>query len=140
MPSRYIPGLGPENGAVEGDPGVICEVFTATLAEINAGKTFVPSVGAFKFRPVFAILTAAGVFADLTDIRLSDLAATPVDILTYAVAALADAVLLPNSANVTAGAGFGAWLTPGKGIQIRKTGSTGADGTSVTVILFYQAR
>lgn len=105
--------------------------FSATLAEINAGKTIL------KTRPDQMVITnflllVTGAFATATDIRLSDLGSGPVDIATIPIAqATNGAKLVPENTNITLGAGFNAPLATPNGLQIRKTGPTATGGTSV---------
>lgn len=113
--------------------------FVVTLAELNAGKTLVPSVPGRKYKPVDFYVKFTGTFTTATDIRLSDLNSSPVDIVTIAIAQAGDGVYHTRSKGTnTLGAGFMAELTAGKGIQIRKTGSAAAGGTSVTVQITYR--
>lgn len=111
--------------------------FTATLAQLNAGFTIANDDANKQFVPVGFFLKSTGAFTALTDIRLSDTNGTPVDIVTVAQAQLTNgAVFTENGGSgVTLGAGFGAPLTVGKGIVLRKTGSTGAGGTSISGVL-----
>lgn len=115
--------------------------FTATLAEINAGKTLLAPKPNLNFTVVGMKVRVTGAFTTLTDIRLSDIdsaGATAADIFTIAQAQLTNGAIHSdvNGTN-TVGAGFMAALGANKGVQIRKTGSTGAGGTSVRVELQY---
>jgi hypothetical protein len=114
---------------------------TVTLAQINAGFTLVAAVAGQTLTPVGFRVKCTGAFAALTDIRLSDTNSSPVDIATIAQAQATDgAIFTENGASgLTFGAGFGAALTAAKGIQIRKTGSTGTTATGCDVIVFYIA-
>lgn len=112
--------------------------FTATLAEINAGKTIVSGINGKQLVPVGFLTDTNGTFTTLTDVRLSDTASTPVDILTIAAAQLSDGDRhTVDSGTHTEGAGFLAALTVSKGIQIRKTGSDGAGGTDISGFVLY---
>lgn len=113
--------------------------FTATLAQINAGYTAIAADANRKIVPVGARIKCNGSFTTLTDIRLSDTAASPVDILTLNQAQATSGAIASDQGGtgVTVGAGFGAALTSGKGVQIRQTGSAGAGGTSVEGLLLY---
>lgn len=107
--------------------------FTATLAQLNAGFTIAADDANKQFVVVGFTLIATGAFTTLTDVRLSD--SSNVDIATFAQAQLTNgAVLMPGSAGVTLGS-YGVALTAGKGLVLRKTGSAGAGGTSITVTL-----
>lgn len=111
--------------------------FTATLAEINAGKIIKAS------RPdqmivLGLMVRVVGNFATMTDLRLSDLTDTPVDIATIPVAQLTDGAKLNHmDSNVTLGAGFDAPLTPPNGLKLRQTGTAGTGGTSVSGWVMY---
>lgn len=112
---------------------------TVTLAQINAGYTFLPEVADVTYKVVGFKISVSGTFTTATDIRISDTKSTPVDIATLAIAQATDgAFLSETSAGITVGAGFGAALTANKGIQARKTGSSAAGGTSVTIRLLYK--
>jgi hypothetical protein len=132
--SRKIPGLGQHNA----NELVQAVVTTATLAQINAGLTLVPAVASVTLKPVGYLVIPNGSFAALTDIRLSDTADTPVDILTIAQAQAGDGVVHTVGVGThTRGAGFAVDLTEGKGIQIRKTGSAGTTATDALVIVWF---
>jgi len=113
---------------------VLLVPFTATLAQINAGYTFIPADANRNIFPIRFRFTVTGNFATLTDIRLSDTNGTPVDIVTLvqANATNGNVVTDAGGTGITIGAGFGATLTAGKGVQIRQTGSAGTGGTSVS--------
>ena len=112
--------------------------FTATLAQINAGMAILADDPNRTILPVGIFLKVTGSFSSLTDIRLSDNAASPVDIVTFAQAQLTNGTAFGlTSTGVTIGAGFGVKLTAGKGVNIRQTGSAGTVGTSVFGILHY---
>lgn len=140
MPDIYLPGVGEASGAAERAPGVNCSVFTATLAEINAGKVLLPAFGSSRYRIVNCFMKVAGNFAAATDIRIGDTAATPVVAITGLIAAFTDGAFLDMATtNVTPHAtNFGGYLTAGKGVQIYKTGSAATGGTDVDIILFWQ--
>jgi hypothetical protein len=120
-------------------PGLNSVTKTVTLAQINAGYTLVKAFGACKYRVVGFTLLLNGTFLTSTDIRLSDTAATPVDIATLAIAQAVDnAQLGPDSTGVTLNAGWAAALTAAKGIQIRQTGTAATGGTDILVTLQYE--
>ena len=107
---------------------------TATLAEINAGKTIIPAVTGKQIQVLDYIAIAAGTFADTTSVDLQDESATNVTAL--AVADLDDATLLPSDG--TLGAGFGVPLTVSEALEVVNTGSTATGGTSVRFIVSYK--
>lgn len=79
-------------------PLVEVQAFSATLAEINAAKTIVPGLLGFTVTPLDLFLRVVGDYADATDLRISTLDASPVDVLTVPVASLRDgAVLRPGA-------------------------------------------
>lgn len=114
---------------------------TATLAQINAGLVLIPGLTGKKIIPLNVVARVVGAFATGTSVELEDTSGSPVAVLTYAEAGLTNgAVLFPNSANVTAGAGFAAALTSGAGLQVVNNGSAQTAGTSITfTITFTQA-
>lgn len=120
-----------------GPQKVYVQRFSATLAEINAGKTIKP-IRPGQLVVLDFMLRVTGGFATAVDVRLSDLSSGPVDIATIAIAQMTNgAKHTPESANVTLGAGFDAPLTPPVGLQIRKTGSAATGGTSVSGWIMY---
>lgn len=107
---------------------------TATLAEINAGKTIIPAVTGKQIRVVDYVATVAGTFTTTTSVDLQDESATNVTAL--AQADLSDgAILLPSDG--TLGAGFAAPLTSGEALQVVNTGTAAAGGTSITFNVSY---
>ena len=126
------------NGTVESNKVVQTIVNTATLAEINAGKTLVTGIAGKTITVVGFDATVAGTFTTTTSVDLEDTNGTPVAIATAAVAALTDgAVLDSTTANVTMGAGFLGTLTAGEGIAVTNTGTAAAGGTSITYKVDY---
>jgi hypothetical protein len=114
-------------------------VFTATLAQINAGYIFLPADPARNIIPIGFRLVVTGNFATLTDVRLSDTNGTPVDIVTIVQAQLTTGSIFGtgSATGVTFGAGFQAALTAGAGVQIRSTGTAGTGGTSISGLFSY---
>jgi hypothetical protein len=112
--------------------------FSATLAEINAGKDILPVKGGGQITVLGVSIVVTGAFATLTDVRISDKTSGPVDVVTWAQANLTNGAKLNEmSANSSLGTGFNAPLAAPNGLQIRKTGSTGTGGTSISgVVLF----
>lgn len=105
-----------------------------TLAQLNAGATIVPAVTGRTYRPVGFWLQFNGAFTTATDIRLSDTAGSPVDIVTVAIAGATNGanVTQNGGSNITVSTtGFAQQLTANAGIQLRKTGSSAAGGTSI---------
>lgn len=120
-------------------PGLQTAVKTVTLAQLNAGYTIVPAYGAVRHRVVNFVMLLNGTFLTSTDIRLSDTAATPVDIATLAIAQAVDnAQLTPDSTGITLNAGWAAKLTAGKGIQLRQTGAAATGGTDILISVEYE--
>lgn len=111
----------------------------ATLAQINAGLVLIPGVAGSKIRPLSYVARVAGGFATGTSIELESTNASPVAVSTIAEAALTNgAVLTPASANTTLGAGFGAQLGTGDGLQLVNNGTAQTGGTSVEFTITYQ--
>lgn len=113
-----------------------------TLAQLNAGYDVAPDVAGKQYKVVGYYFRAIGGNAGAaTDARLSDKAASPVDVVTMAVAALTANAEIHSGAtisDVTKGAGWMTALTAGKGLQLRKTGSTMTTMTHLDFIVEYQ--
>lgn len=115
-------------------------VGSATLAELNAGKTLIPELPGRTIKIIGYTLLFTGAFTTATDIRLQDTNGTPVVITTVAIAAATAGAKISSEAvvaNVTDGAGLFANLTIGKGVKIVKTGSSAAGGTSISIKIIY---
>lgn len=115
-------------------------VGTVTLVQLNAGITLIPAIPGRTIKPVQYLLTFNGTFTTATDIRLQDTAVSPVGIATVLIAAATAGAKISSEvvvANVTDGAGMNVNLTLGKGIQLVKTGSAAAGGTSIQVKIKY---
>lgn len=114
-----------------------------TPAQLNAGYNVInnPGPGA-QIRPVgFLLIVNSASVGALTDIRISSLEATPTDIVTWAQANLTSgAKLAPADANSSLGAGFGAAIAAGYGIQLRKTGSSATGAFTLDLIFQYDLR
>lgn len=106
---------------------------TATLAEINAGKTLIPAVSGKQIRVTNYAAIAVGTFADTTSVDIQDESATKVAVL--AVADLDDATLTP--ADGALGAGFAVPLTAGEALEIANVGSAATGGTSIRFVVTY---
>lgn len=133
---------GPTTGAI-----TYSAVGTATLAQINAGTTLITGVAGRAITPVNFWMQMNGTFTTSTDIRLSDTTPTT-DIVTIPIAsAVTGANFGPsgggfvNNATTahafTVGAGMGAALGAGLGVQIRQTGTAAAGGTSILWAISY---
>ena len=123
-------------------PGINVARGTATLAQVNAGFNIpgLPSSGTIKYRVVGFHLDVNGAWATGTTINLSDRAATPVDVATFAQAQLTDgAFLRPGDTGVTLAAAFvTADLTGGQGLQFRTVGSDFDTGTDINYMILYE--
>lgn len=110
----------------------------ATLAEINAGKVLIPGVLGKSITVTNFIERVTGAFITTTSVDLvSD--ATSVNVESTAVAGLTNgAVLTPNTANVTLGAGFGIALPAAEGLKVQKTGAAAAGGTKIGYTISYK--
>lgn len=133
---RTVFAIGAIGGAGQVEQTVIA---TVTLAQLNAGLVIVPADASRTIIPTALRLAVTGAFTGLTDLRVSDTSAGPVDIFTVAQAQLTDGAVLTSTggAGITLGAGFLASLTAGAGVQVRKTGPAAVGGTSVQVMLRY---
>lgn len=111
---------------------------TATLAEINAGKTLIPAVSGKSIKVLDYIMRVAGNWATATSVDLQSSNGTPVKVNVALIAALTDgAVLVPPASNVTLGAGFGAALGAGDSLKVVNVGTAGTGGTSITYTITY---
>ena len=111
---------------------------TATLAEINAGKTLIAAVTDKVITILDYKAKVVGNFTTTTAVLVQDTTGTPVVIATNAVAALTTgAILNETTANVTMGAGYLAALASGKGVVVANSGSAAAGGTSITFRILY---
>lgn len=110
-----------------------------TTAQINAGTTILAEATGKVITVVGVLAISHGAFAACTDVRLCDTTGTPVEIMTIPVASLTDgAVINEASSNIVMGAGFFTALASGKGLKVRKTGSTATTGTSIDFIVRYK--
>ena len=112
---------------------------TVTLAQLNAGFTFLPAAGGVTIKVVGYYMKCTGAFTTATDIRISDTTGTPVDVVTLAIAGATSGAVITEAltTNITLGT-FGAPLTASQGLQLRKTGSSAAGGTSIFVMCKYK--
>ncbi len=123
-----------------GGKGAFCVAGSATLAEINAGKTLIAGVPGQQIRVIGGYMRVnGGALAALTALELQESDGTPV-IVSWAVAQLADASrweLRSVITGQTIGAGFNAALAVGNGVKLVKTGSDATTATGVEYILDY---
>ena len=123
-------------------PLVNTEVKTVTLAQLNAGHKLVFGYGAVRLRVTGVRFRFNGTFTTGTDMRLSTDASTPIDLMTIAVAGMLTTEIHTDTddqdSDITVAANMYATLAAGSGLQLRKTGSDMAGGTSIDVILRYQ--
>lgn len=111
---------------------------TATTAQVNAGLTLLAANANATVTVVGVWLSFTGTAAGATDIRISDTAGSPVDVITVLVAAANGTIVTEaGGSNITVGT-FAAALTAAKGLQIRKTGSALTGTTSVKVRVLYR--
>lgn len=121
------------------DAGLKVAVVTATLAEINAGKTLVAGVTGKAITVTNLTARVAGNFAATTSVDVQSSNGTPVKTNVLAVAALTTgAVLIPGSANTTLGAGFAVPLGADDGLRVVNTGSAATTGTSIQFTVTYK--
>lgn len=116
-------------------------VVNVTLAELNAGKILIMPKATVQLRVTGLVLRVNGALGGATDIRISDIdsaGATAADLLTVNAANATDGARHSHlSGTNTLGAAFWAALTGGRGLQLRKTGSTATGTTSVDVLVEY---
>lgn len=112
-----------------------------TLAQLNSGHTILSGVAGRRYRVLDFYIRFNGTFTTATDVRLSSTESSPSDIVTIAIAQAGTGVIhRPGvGTNTLTDANFGtASLVAGTGIQLRKTGSSAAGGTSVYVVITYR--
>lgn len=111
---------------------------TVTIAQINAGYTLVAAVTGRTITVTNFWMKAVGNFTSATDVRLSDTAGTPVDVVTVVVANFQTGNLVTpaGGTGITIGT-FAAPLTISKGLQLRQTGSAITVATSAIVTVSY---
>lgn len=126
------------NGSVFGAKIVQTALVTATLAEINAGKTLIAGVTGKSITILDYKAKVSGGFTTTTAVLVQDTTDTPVVIATNAVAALTNGnILNEKTSNVTMGAGYLTTLAAGKGVVVANSGSAAAGGTSITFRIDY---
>src|SRR3954466_2088818 len=78
-----------------------------TLAQLNAGFVLIPPDASKTIIVVDVLVVTTGIFAGLTDIRISDTAASPIDIITIAQAQATNGARFTDAGGtgVTFGAG-----------------------------------
>jgi len=114
---------------------------TATLAEINAGKTLVALSSGKQIRVTqLKITDIDGTFETGTQIEVEDDETTAIQVATYPVAGLIDNTTIDeNSPKVALQAGYLGLLTVSKNLVINKgAGSDFTGGTSITLKISYQ--
>ena len=110
---------------------------TATLAEINAGKTIVPASGSKQIRVVNYAARVVGTFGANTSVDLQS-GTTGTKVTALGVAGLTNgAILQPSSSNTTLGAGFAADLEAGETLKVVNVGSAATTATSITFTVSY---
>ena len=126
------------NGSVSGNKILQTLIATVTLSEINAGKIILPGVEGKTINVKDFTVVVSGTFLTGTSIEIEDTEASPINVASIAAAGLTDgAIIKPDEANTTIGAGFLGDLTEGEGIAITKTGSDFTGGTSIKVKIDY---
>lgn len=114
---------------------------TASIAQVNAGLTFLTGVTGRTVKVQHVALQAiGGAVATCDDVRISDTNGTPVDVFSVLVAALTqNTVVTENNSGMdfTLGTFAPTGLTANAGLQIRKTGASCATATSVRAVVFY---
>lgn len=125
------------NLTVTGRQVVYTAQSSATIAEINAGKTLVAGVTGKVIKVLGFKARSVGNFGGCTSVDIEDTNTSPVAIATVAVAAATNGALLGEATtNVTMGAGYLGSLTSGKGIAVTATG-TCTTATSMWIQVLY---
>ena len=116
---------------------------TVTLAELNAGKTILAADAAKTIKVISVRVQFTGTFTTCTLICLGDTAGTPVVVAGIAVAEAATGAIIASHSTCVECADI-AWtaiaptaLTAAKGLQVYKTGSAAAGGTSLAISVTY---
>lgn len=111
---------------------------TASLAEINAGKTLIAGVTGKVITVLDYKAHVVGNFSTTTAVVVEDTSGSPVLIATNAVSVLTSGnILNEKTANVTMGAGYLAALAAGNGVVVANSGSAATGGTSITFRILY---
>lgn len=114
-------------------------VVTATLADINAGKTLIAGVAGRKILVTSFIERVTGAFTTTTSVDIQSSNASPVKVAVSAVAGLTSGAIITSAptANTTLGAGFGVPLGTGDGLVVANVGTAAAGGTSIQYTITY---
>ena len=121
-------------------PGVVYSVSASpTLAEVNAGYTFLAGASGRAITVVHALVQAlGGAVGTCTDVRISDTTGSPVDVTITPRANLTEGTVTDETiVGVTLGT-FGTALASGKGLQVLKTGTACDTATSFFVLVDYK--
>lgn len=111
---------------------------TVTLAQLNAGAVLLPAAAGITLTVLSVVIIPLVTFTTATDIRLSDTTGTPVDVVTIPIASVTNGAFISTGlAGNTLGT-LGLPLTANQGLQLRKTGSSAAGGTSLLVMVHYK--
>ncbi len=111
---------------------------TATLAEINAGKTLIAGVSGKAITVTNITQRVTGNFTTTTSVDVQSSNVSPVKVAVAAQAQLTNgAVLVNNDTGVTLDAGWAVPLGTGDGLVVTKVGSNAAGGTSIKYTINY---
>jgi len=125
-----------ETPKVASQPGLTrTVVVTATLAEINAGKTLVPAVSGKKIRVTNWAYRVTGAFTTNTSVDLQSTTSAEKVAVVGQAALTNGAIILPLAANV--GAKFGQDLTVTESLSAVNVGTAAAGGTSISFTITY---
>ena len=121
--------------------GLFSVAVNVTLAQVNAGFTFLPAVATQTYKVHHALIQAIGAdTAACTLLEIADTAGTPIVAMSAAIAAATQNTRVTEAtaaASVTTTTFAPTALTAGKGLQILKTGSSCTGPTSFNVIVFF---
>lgn len=109
-----------------------------TIAEVNAAEVLLAAVTGRKLRVVGIFMLFNGSWAVCDDIRVSDTAGSPVDILLVDQAQASNGAVHTEDVGTNTLGAFAIDLTESKGIQVRKTGTDATTGTSVLIRILYK--
>ena len=121
------------------DIGVKTVNVTATLAEINAGKTLIAGVTGKAIKVISYTARVSGTFGANTSVDIQSSNVTPVKVGVLANAALTNGSVLTSapSANTTLGAGFSVPLGTNDGLVVANVGVAATTATSIIFTINY---
>lgn len=111
---------------------------SATISELNAGKTLLADESGITIRPLGVTVAATGSFTSGTAVVVRGNGSSPKIICSFAQGELSDgAILKDGETNITRGAGLSGDLEADKGIVLSGSGATFTGGTSLDIDIQY---